>query len=139
MDCITLLLSMGHGLYNAVQPMGHGIYIPVGHGLYNVFVDYIFPMTHGPYNTVVVHGSWVVQCCTTHGSWDIHSHGAWAVQRLSELSTSHDPWTIQHCCCPWVMDCTMLYNPWVMGCTMLYNPWVMGYTFPWGMGCTTPF
>jgi hypothetical protein len=78
MGCTTLLLPMGHALYNAVRPMGHGVHI---------------------------------------------SHGAWVVQCFPELSISHDPWAVQHFCCPWVMRCTTLYGP-----------WVMGYTFPMGHG-----
>ena len=51
------IFPMTHRLYNAVQPMGHGIYIPMGHGLYNAFLSYQPPMTHGLYSTFVVHGS----------------------------------------------------------------------------------
>src|ERR1700728_3642117 len=56
----------------------------MGHGLYSACVNYISLMTHGPYSTFVVHGSWGVQRCTLHGSWDINS--------------------------PWGMGCTALYS-----------------------------
>ena len=49
---------MGHGWYNIVQPMGHGV-VRVLYGPW--VMGGTTSMTHGLYN--------IVRCCMAHGSW----------------------------------------------------------------------
>ena len=92
MGCTMLLLPMGHGLYNVVQPMGHGETI--------IYQSIVQSMAH---EVQIPHSSWIVQCCTTHDPWGNHN--------LPRHCTIHGPWSNNS---PWPVDCTTLYNPWAM-------------------------
>ena len=113
----------------------------MGHGLYNAWAHYCFPMIHGLYDSFSSHGSWVVQwflghgscivqCCTIHGPWGTCTlqamgctisgvcYGFPMTHGLYNMFFGHGLWIVQHCT---IHGSWRINYPWAMGCTTLYS------------------
>ena len=67
MGCTMLLLPMGDGLYNVVQPMGHGNWVTHGPWVVQRFRELHF--SHDPWVVQCFYSPWAMDCTTLYNPW----------------------------------------------------------------------
>ena len=124
MGCTTLLLPMSHGLYNTVQPMGHGICISHGAWIVQCFSE--LSTSHDPWTAQCYYCPWVMDCTALYSPWAMENlfpmlHGLYSTSQDYIFPMAHGPYSTILIHGSWAVRCCTVHGPW-----RIYYPWVMG-------------